>query len=56
MVHIESISPNELLNVVKNKNDRKICISMEEVSLALSSAKPGKACGPDTIIMWKSCK
>ena len=40
---------NEMFNVVKSKHDQKICISREDVSLALNSAKPGKACISDKI-------
>ena len=40
-VHAEC---NEMLNVVNSKNYQYIFISSEDVSLALSSAKPGKAC------------
>ena len=49
---------NEMLNVVNSKNDQKIFITREDVSLALSSAKPGKACGPAKICgkVVKGCK
>ena len=49
---------NEMLNVVNSKNDQKIFITRGDVSLALSSAKPGKACGPDKICgkVVKGCK
>ena len=54
-VHAEC---NEMFNVVNSKNDQKIFITREDVSLALSSAKPGKACGPDKICgkVVKGCK
>ena len=40
---------NEMLNVVNNKNYQNCLITREDVSLALSSAQPGMACGPDNI-------